>query len=226
MFNLSPFTLVALALIALFLYGPDKLPTMVGDAARNLRRLRGMLRDASEGVRKELGPEFQDVQLSDLNPRAFVRKHLLEDEEPDSAPKPSYVHNPKPEGWPENVPYPSAADMGMNVGDDPFTTEIPRENFRIFEHRAAAEAKRREEQAAAEARERAAAEQAAAEEPAEARAPGALSLAKEPAATAARSTEAPDAAEAAPTEEPVSTGALTPAGEGGGRPRESARPQA
>ncbi|GGP92438.1 twin-arginine translocase TatA/TatE family subunit [Streptomyces melanogenes] len=126
-FNLSPFTLVALALIALFIYGPDKLPKAVGEAARGLRRLRGALRDASEGVRNELGPEYQNVQLRDLNPRAFVRKHLLEEDQPDWTYKPNPVQPPKPEGWPEHVPFPSAEQMGLKEGEDPFTAPIPLE---------------------------------------------------------------------------------------------------
>ncbi|EST23769.1 twin-arginine translocase TatA/TatE family subunit [Streptomyces roseochromogenus] len=126
-FNLSPFTLVALALIAMFLYGPDRLPKAVGEAARGLRRLRTALRGATDGVRRELGPEYQDLRLRDLNPRAFVAKHLLEDDRPWDPPKPQWQSGPKPEGWPEHVPFPSAAEMGMDEGADPFSAPIPRE---------------------------------------------------------------------------------------------------
>ncbi|MDN3022775.1 twin-arginine translocase TatA/TatE family subunit [Streptomyces sp. S.PB5] len=124
-FNLSPFTLVALLMIALFLYGPDKLPKAVGDAARGLRRLRTTLRGATEGVRKELGPDYQDLHLSDLNPRAFIRKHLLEEERTWERPEPVYPPGPRREGWPSNVPYPSAVEMGMPEEADPITTPIP-----------------------------------------------------------------------------------------------------
>ncbi|MEV5878829.1 hypothetical protein AB0L75_32345 [Streptomyces sp. NPDC052101] len=126
-FNLSPFTLVALALIALFLYGPDRLPKAVGEAARGLRRLRTVLRGATDGVRQELGPEYRDLRLRDLNPRAFVAKHLLEDDRPWDPPKPQWQPGPKPEGWPEHVPFPSAAEMGMDEGADPFSAPIPYE---------------------------------------------------------------------------------------------------
>ena len=126
-FNLSPFTVVALALIALFLYGPDKLPAAVGEAARGLRWLRTVLSGATDGVRRELGPEYQDLRLRDLNPRAFVAKHLLEDDKPWDPPKPQWQPGPKPEGWPEHVPFPSAAEMGMDEGADPFSAPIPRE---------------------------------------------------------------------------------------------------
>lgn len=127
MFNLSPFTLVALALIALFLYGPDKLPKAVGEAARGLRRLRTTLQGATEGVRKELGPEYQDLRLRDLHPRVFVAKHLLADDESWNRPQPQWQPGPKPQGWPEHVPFPSAAEMGMDERADPFSAPIPRE---------------------------------------------------------------------------------------------------
>lgn len=126
MFNLSPFTLVALTMIALFIYGPDKLPKAVGEGARSLRRLRALLRGATEDVRKELGPEYQNLQLADLNPRSFIRKHLLEDEKEWQRPEPPWAPGPKPEGWPVNVPYPSAAEMGLKEGEDSFTAPIPR----------------------------------------------------------------------------------------------------
>ncbi|MFC7221067.1 sec-independent translocase [Streptomyces polyrhachis] len=125
-FNLSPFTLVALALIALFVYGPDKLPKAVGEAARTLRRLRTMLSGATESVREELGPEYKDLSLRDLNPRAFIHKHLLEEEKPWVRPEPPFEKGSKPQGWPANVPYPSAASMGMPAGTDALTAPIPR----------------------------------------------------------------------------------------------------
>jgi sec-independent protein translocase protein TatB len=43
-----------------------------------LRQLRRMANDAKAEVSRELGPEFQDINLADLNPRTLVRKHLIE----------------------------------------------------------------------------------------------------------------------------------------------------
>jgi sec-independent protein translocase protein TatB len=37
-----------------------------------------MVTNAQNDLRSELGPEFADLELQDLNPRNFVRKHLLE----------------------------------------------------------------------------------------------------------------------------------------------------
>jgi sec-independent protein translocase protein TatB len=72
----------ALIVIALLVFGPDRLPSVARDAARMLRELRNMAQGARTQIKSELGPEFADFDLDTLNPKAFVRKHLLEDEDP------------------------------------------------------------------------------------------------------------------------------------------------
>jgi sec-independent protein translocase protein TatB len=68
-----------LLVVALLVFGPDKLPSVARDAARTLRELRRMAQGARTQLRSELGPEFADFDFDSLNPRSFVRKHLLED---------------------------------------------------------------------------------------------------------------------------------------------------
>jgi sec-independent protein translocase protein TatB len=77
-FDVGPLEFIALAVIALLVLGPDKLPRYAADAARMLRQLRRMANDARAEVTRELGPEFQDIKMADLNPRTLVRKHLIE----------------------------------------------------------------------------------------------------------------------------------------------------
>lgn len=79
MFGIGTGEVLALAVIALLVVGPDKLPKLAADAARMLRQLRQMANTAKEDVRRELGPELQDISLDDLNPRSLMRKHLLDD---------------------------------------------------------------------------------------------------------------------------------------------------
>jgi sec-independent protein translocase protein TatB len=67
-----------LVVVALLVFGPDKLPSVARDAARMLRQLRSMAQGARTQLKSELGPEFADFDLDSLNPRTFVRKHLLE----------------------------------------------------------------------------------------------------------------------------------------------------
>jgi len=76
-----------LLVVALLVFGPDKLPSVARDAARVLKQLRSMAQGARTQLKSELGPEFADFDLDSLNPRSFVRKHLLEGEdEPDEPP--------------------------------------------------------------------------------------------------------------------------------------------
>jgi sec-independent protein translocase protein TatB len=81
MFDIGLGEFLALAVIALIVLGPDKLPKFAADAARMVRTIRQMANNAREDVRRELGPEFQDIALEDLNPRTFVRKHVLDPDE-------------------------------------------------------------------------------------------------------------------------------------------------
>ena len=74
--------ILALVVIALFIFGPDKLPRVARDAGRMLRQLREMANGARTQLKSELGPEFADLDFDSLNPRTFVRKHLFEDDDP------------------------------------------------------------------------------------------------------------------------------------------------
>lgn len=78
MLDIGPGEFIALAIVALVVLGPEKLPRYAAEAARMLQRLRGMASAARADVRRELGPEFEDISLQDLNPRTMVRKHLLD----------------------------------------------------------------------------------------------------------------------------------------------------
>jgi len=75
--DISPLELIALLALAVMLFGPDKLPSAVQGLARTLRQFREFTRNAQNDLKKELGPEFQDLELTDLHPKNFVRKHVL-----------------------------------------------------------------------------------------------------------------------------------------------------
>ncbi len=83
MFDLSLPKLLILAVLALVVFGPNELPKIAAQAGRFLRDLRRIAEGASSELREGLGPEFADFDVSDLNPRTFVTKHLLS--EPDQA---------------------------------------------------------------------------------------------------------------------------------------------
>ena len=80
MFDLSLTKLLVLAVIALIVFGPHELPRIAKQAGRALRDLRRIAEGAKADLREGLGPEFQDFDFDDLNPRRFVQKHLMDDE--------------------------------------------------------------------------------------------------------------------------------------------------
>lgn len=82
--NLNWWEIGALLLLALLIFG-DRLPNVINDGLRMLRNLRGMARNATSDLSRELGT---DIQLEDLHPKAFIRKHLLSEEEQDAIRKP------------------------------------------------------------------------------------------------------------------------------------------
>jgi sec-independent protein translocase protein TatB len=78
MFGIGPLELGVIAIIAVLVFGPDRLPEFARTAGRLLRQVRQMVNNAQNDLRSELGPEFADLDVRDLNPRSFVRKHLLD----------------------------------------------------------------------------------------------------------------------------------------------------
>ncbi|MBB0244870.1 Sec-independent protein translocase TatB [Streptomyces alkaliphilus] len=80
-FDIGSLEFIALIILAILIFGPDKLPKMIQDLAGFLRRMREFSDNAKRDIREELGPEFKDFEFEDLNPRRFARKHLLERDE-------------------------------------------------------------------------------------------------------------------------------------------------
>ncbi|MFF9393053.1 sec-independent translocase [Streptomyces griseoluteus] len=81
MFNdIGPLELVTLVVLAVLVFGPDKLPKFIQDVTRTLRKIREFSDNAKNDIRSELGPEFKDFEFEDLNPKAFLRKQLDNDE--------------------------------------------------------------------------------------------------------------------------------------------------
>ena len=83
MFGLGWLEIVALVVIALLVFGPEKLPQAASQAGKTLRNLRKMANNARDDLQAGLGPEFSNFDPADLNPKNFVRKHLLGDLEDD-----------------------------------------------------------------------------------------------------------------------------------------------
>ncbi|MEU0742180.1 sec-independent translocase [Streptomyces sp. NPDC006134] len=81
MFNdIGVLELVTLVVLAVLVFGPDKLPKVIQDVMRTLRKIREFSESAKQDIRQELGPEFKDFEFEDLNPKTFLRKQLDNDD--------------------------------------------------------------------------------------------------------------------------------------------------
>ncbi|UDY25336.1 Sec-independent protein translocase subunit TatB [Nocardioides sp. Kera G14] len=68
--------LAVIAFVAILVFGPDKLPEFAKQAGRFVREAKKFADGARDQLREELGPEYADLELTDLDPRTFVRKQI------------------------------------------------------------------------------------------------------------------------------------------------------
>lgn len=75
-FDFGAGELLGLALLAIILVGPDRLPHLAVDAAKMIKKIRNISQTVTAELRQSLGPGFEDLQPSDLHPKKFIKKHI------------------------------------------------------------------------------------------------------------------------------------------------------
>ncbi len=83
MAGINGWEFILLALIAVFILGPDRLPEYAAKLARGIRKLRVMAEGAKDQLRDQLGPEYEDINWRQYDPRQYdprriVREALIE----------------------------------------------------------------------------------------------------------------------------------------------------
>ena len=83
MLGVNGWEIVLLALIAVFVLGPDRMPEYAAKLAHAIRRLRVMAEGAKDQLKDQLGPEYEDIngRLYDprqYDPRRIVKEALLD----------------------------------------------------------------------------------------------------------------------------------------------------
>ena len=76
--------IIVLALAALFIFGPERLPHLAKDAAAGLKKVRSAITGVRAQVNETLGddlPELRDIDLRKYHPKTFIRSQLFEDDE-------------------------------------------------------------------------------------------------------------------------------------------------
>ena len=85
MFGIGMGEFLGLVVLGLFLVGPDKLPTAARDFARIVHKIRNFTTYASQELRENLGPGFENLNVTDLNPKNLAKK-VLDNAIQDTAP--------------------------------------------------------------------------------------------------------------------------------------------
>ncbi|RBY85354.1 twin-arginine translocase TatA/TatE family subunit [Blastococcus sp. TF02A-26] len=76
--------IVVLALAALFIFGPERLPHLAKDAAAGLKKLRGAITGVRSQMDESLGEDLaglRDLDLRKYHPKTFIRDQLLADDD-------------------------------------------------------------------------------------------------------------------------------------------------
>jgi sec-independent protein translocase protein TatB len=86
---------IALILVvALLLFGPEKLPELAKQAGGFVRTVRRMADAAKNDLGREMGQDFSDLNLRDLDPREIVRRNFLDDDTTPAATKETRILRP------------------------------------------------------------------------------------------------------------------------------------
>jgi sec-independent protein translocase protein TatB len=98
-FDFGAGELIGLAVLAMILVGPERLPNFAVDAAKFVKKVREMATSATNELKENLGPGFEDLKPTDLNPKTFLQKQLSSvlDESDNSAPKAKFVSKIDPD---------------------------------------------------------------------------------------------------------------------------------
>lgn len=117
--------ILVLVVAGLFILGPERLPSAAAWVGRTSRQVREYATGARDQLRRELGPEFDELRkpledlrgLRDFNPRTAVRRTLFDDDDDDrTAPV-------KPNGYsPTNGAPPARLTPGERPPIDPDAT--------------------------------------------------------------------------------------------------------
>jgi sec-independent protein translocase protein TatB len=82
--------IIVLGLAALFIFGPERLPTLAKDAAAGLKKVRAAITGVREQVNESLGddlPQLRDLDLRKYPPKTFIRSQLLGDDDEPMGPR-------------------------------------------------------------------------------------------------------------------------------------------
>jgi sec-independent protein translocase protein TatB len=78
-FGVNGWEIVLLALIAVFVLGPDRMPEYAAKLAHGIRRLRVMAEGAKEQLKDQLGPEYEEINWRQYDPRQYDPRRIVKE---------------------------------------------------------------------------------------------------------------------------------------------------
>ena len=124
--------LLILAMVGLFVLGPERLPQGAAWLGKTIRQVREYATGAREQIRSEIGPEFDELKkpldelrsVRNFNPKTAVTKHLLDGENPfeefSKNSSPLSGSTPSTNGHPPSpAPAPKPAERPLAPGERP-----------------------------------------------------------------------------------------------------------
>ena len=79
MFGINGYEFLLLAIIAVIVLGPERLPEYASQLAQLVKGLRRMATGAREQLREEVGSEFDDVDWRKLDPRQYDPRRIIKE---------------------------------------------------------------------------------------------------------------------------------------------------
>lgn len=81
MFGIGVPEFLVIGVVAMLVFGPDKLPDIARQAGRFLRTIKQMAENARDDLGKEIGQDLSGYNLKDLDPREMVRRSMVDDDD-------------------------------------------------------------------------------------------------------------------------------------------------
>jgi len=101
-FDINGWEFIVLAIVAVLVIGPDRMPEYAAKFAKLVRHVRGMADTAKVQLREQMGSEFDDVDWKQYDPRQYdprriVREALMDEGSEDG--QPSTSGDVEPDGF-------------------------------------------------------------------------------------------------------------------------------
>ncbi len=86
MFDINGWEVIVLALVAVVVLGPERLPVYAAKLARGVRQARMLAEGAKAQLKEQLGPDFDDVNWRQYDPRQYDPRRIVREALLDPAP--------------------------------------------------------------------------------------------------------------------------------------------